>query len=151
MLQNKLRVFFAARFIVPLDLLFLFLPFSLLSPFSITQSSFQFCLSELYRYTSVPKGYPFQRFSTSSFSSGCQFQETESTTKRRTRDKKQTVSNLYSFFLHYINIWDQKAQNSVFYDAFLPTTWIKPAKYSKRLGSDVPRDNTSDGLPVAEC
>ena len=26
--------------------------------------------------------------------------------------------------LHYINIWDQKVQNSVFYEAFLPIIWI---------------------------
>ena len=30
-------------------------------------------------------------------------------------------------FLHYINIWDQKVQNSVFYEAFLLITWIKPS------------------------
>ena len=37
------------------------------------------------------------------------------------------VSYLYSFFLNYTNIWDQKVQNSVFYEAFLPITWIKPS------------------------
>ena len=26
--------------------------------------------------------------------------------------------------LHYINIWDQKVQNSVFYEAFVPIIWI---------------------------
>jgi len=28
----------------------------------------------------------------------------------------------YSFFLHYNNIWNEKVQNSVFYEAFLPIT-----------------------------
>ena len=52
----------------------------------------------------------------------------------------------YSFFLHYINTWGQKGQNSVFYEAFLPMTWIKPstgvAKYGKCMGSHVARDIT---------
>ena len=44
-------------------------------------------------------------------------------------------------FLHYINIWGQKVQNSVFYEAFLPITCIKPSvgvtKLSKCMGSHV--------------
>ena len=48
---------------------------------------------------------------------------------------------LYSFFLHYINICEQKGKNSVFYEAFLPITWIKPSsgvtKNSKRMRSNV--------------
>ena len=39
------------------------------------------------------------------------------------------------------NIWDQKVQNSLFYEAFLPITWIKPragiVKYRKRLRQHV--------------
>ena len=39
------------------------------------------------------------------------------------------------------NIWDQKVQNSVFYETFLPITWIKPRagimKYSKCVRSHV--------------
>ena len=64
--------------------------------------------------------------------------------------KKHTVSYLYSCFLHYINIWDQKVQNAVFYEAFLPITWIKSSagftKYSKCMGSNVARDIT---IPLA--
>ena len=39
------------------------------------------------------------------------------------------------------NIWDQKVQNSLFYEVFLPITWIKPragiVKYRKRLRQHV--------------
>ena len=55
-------------------------------------------------------------------------------------------SRTNSHWVHYINIWDQKVQNSVFYEAFLPITWIKPSagvtKYSKYTGSHVARDIT---------
>ena len=43
-------------------------------------------------------------------------------------------------------MWDQKVQNSVFYEAFLPITTIKPSagvtKYSKCMGSHVAYDLT---------
>ena len=59
--------------------------------------------------------------------------------KRRKRHQKHTISYLYSFFLYYINNWDQKMQNSVFYEAFLPITWIKSStgvtKYSQCMVS----------------
>ena len=45
---------------------------------------------------------------------GFKRQETPNTTLK-------TYGKLPLFiFLHYINIWDQKVQNSVFYEAFLP-------------------------------
>ena len=47
----------------------------------------------------------------------------------------------HSFFLHYITIWDQKVQNCVFYEAFLPITWIKPSA-GVTNGSHVARDIT---------
>ena len=46
--------------------------------------------------------------------------------------QKHTISYLYSFFLHYINNWNQKVQNSVFYEAFVPITWIKSSAFVKK-------------------
>ena len=51
------------------------------------------------------------------------------------------VSYLFSFFLDYINICDQKVQNSLSYEAFLPITWIKPS-------TGVTKYDASDGGPV---
>ena len=53
------------------------------------------------------------------------FKRLKTPQKRGTRHYKHTVSYLYSLFLHYINIWDQKVRNFVFYEAFLPIIWIK--------------------------
>ena len=54
------------------------------------------------------------------------------------------LSYLYSFFFHYNNIWNEKVQNTVFYEAFLPITGIKPracvTKCSECMGSHVARD-----------
>ena len=43
---------------------------------------------------------------------------------------KHVVSHRYSFFLHYINIWKQKVQNSVFYAAFLPESLESSREWS---------------------
>ena len=49
-------------------------------------------------------------------------QSLENATKMQNTAQK-TYGKLSLFiFLHYINIWDQKVQNSVFYEAFLPIT-----------------------------
>ena len=56
---------------------------------------------------------------------GVSFKRLKTPQKRGTRHLKHTVSYLYSFFLHYITIWDQKVKNFVFYEAFLPVSWIK--------------------------
>ena len=37
---------------------------------------------------------------------------------------RYNVRNINKDNLHYINIWDQKVQNSVFYEAFVPIIWI---------------------------
>ena len=50
------------------------------------------------------------------------FQGTVNATKTQSTTLKTYRSHLYSFFLHYINIWDRKVQNSVFDKAFLPIT-----------------------------
>ena len=51
--------------------------------------------------------------------------------------------SLFIFLTSYQH-WDQKVQNSVFYEAFLPITWIKPSagvtKYRKCMGSHIVRD-----------
>ena len=60
-------------------------------------------------------------------SRGCQFQATENASKTRNTTLKTNGKLPFSFFLHYISIWDQKVQNSVFHEAFLPITWIKPS------------------------
>ena len=41
---------------------------------------------------------------------------TENVTKTQSTPLKTSVSYLYPFFLHYINIWDRKVHKSVFYD-----------------------------------
>ena len=60
---------------------------------------------------------------------------------------KNNVSNLYSSFLPYIiDVWDQKVQTFVFYEAFLLITWITlragVTKYSICVRSCVVRDIT---------
>jgi len=59
-------------------------------------------------------------------------------------DTKNLGKLLYSSFLPCINIWDQKVQTSVFYEASLTIIWIKPragvTKYSKCMRSHVTRD-----------
>ena len=56
-------------------------------------------------------------------SRGCQFQVTENATRtQNTTLKTHGKLSLFIFFLHCINIWDQKVQNSEFYEAFLPIT-----------------------------
>ena len=55
------------------------------------------------------------------------------------------VSVCYSPLISYLNVnsWDEKVQTSVFYDAFLPITWIKPragvTKYRKCVTSWHPK------------
>ena len=53
---------------------------------------------------------------------GVSFKRLKTAQNPRTRHSKNTVSYVDSFLLHYINIWDQKVQNSVVYEAFLPIT-----------------------------
>ena len=60
---------------------------------------------------------------------------------------------LYSFFLHHINIWNQKVLISVFYEEFLPITWIKPRPGVRNMCRAWHHDasNISDGPPVLGC
>ena len=60
---------------------------------------------------------------------------------------------LYSFFIHHINIWNQKVQTSVFYEEFLPITWIKPRPGVRNTCRAWHHDasNISDGPPVLGC
>ena len=51
---------------------------------------------------------------------GGQLQATQNATKTL-----KTTLKAYQF-LHYINIWNQKMQTSVFYEALLSITWNKP-------------------------
>ena len=70
---------------------------------------------------------------------GFKRQETQNTTLK-------TYGKLPLFIFVTLYHWDQKVQNSVFYEAFLLITWIKPSagvtKYSKCMGSHVARDLT---------
>ena len=47
--------------------------------------------------------------------------------KQTSHEWQKDLESRCILFQFYINIWDQKMQNSVFYEAFLPITWMKPS------------------------
>ena len=85
---------------------------------------------------------------------GVSFKRLKTPQKCWRRRQKHMVSYLHQSFLPYINIWDQKVQTSVFYEAFLPITWIEPSGRYEIQNEITCRtwhhdaSNILDGLPV---